>query len=301
MGGLCQPTVDTTPGYSSTVGGTQIPEWVSQAGQEIWGQAKSLAETPFQPFTGPRIAPFNADEQRGFDLTRSNVGKFQPLMDKAAGFIEQGGKAWGADAAQQYMNPYQQNVTDIAARELQRNFDISRRQQDATAASGGAFGGSRHGLLNAENERNRYRQMSDLYAQGQSAAYENAQRAFATDQARALSAGGAYGALAGQQQQIGYGDAAALANIGQAQRGLTQSSLDTAYKDYQEQREYPYRQLNFALGALKGTPYETQQYQQGTSVTPQLSTSPFGQTAGALGSLVGGYGLYDNFTNPTGA
>ena len=30
-----------------------------------------------------------------------------------------------------------------------------------------------------------------------------------------------------------------------------------AYGDYLEQRNYPQEQLNFALGALQGVPYET--------------------------------------------
>ena len=295
MGGMCAPTVDTTPGYTSTVGGTQIPEWVSQAGQEAWTQAKTLATQPFQPYTGPRIADFTADETKAFDLTRGNVGSYQPLMTEAGGYLSQAGKNWGAEAAEQYMNPYQQNVTDIAARELQRQFDISGRKGDTAAAAGGAFGGSRHGLLNAENERNRYRQMSDLYAQGQSAAYENAMRAFMGDQTRQLKAAELGTQMAGAQQAMGYTDAAAQEAIGKAQRDLDQASLDTAYGDYQEQREFPYRQINFALGALKGTPYETRTFQEGTGVTPQLSTSPFGQGAGALAGLVGAMGLWDRY------
>ena len=295
MGGMCAPTVDTTPGYSSTVGGTQIPEWVSQAGQEAFTQAKSLATQPFQPFTGPRIADFSAAEQTAFDMTRANQGSYQPLMDEAGTNLTQAAKSFDQAAADQYMNPYQQNVMDIAARNLNRQFDISRRQGDAAAAAGGAFGGSRHGLLNAENERNRMMQMSDMYAQGQSAAYENAQRAFMQDQARSLKAADLGTSMAGALQSMGYTDAAAMEAIGQKERELDQASLDTAYQDYLEQREFPYRQINFALGALKGTPYETRTFQEGTSVTPQLGTSQFGQGAGALASLVGALGLYGRY------
>lgn len=292
MGGQCEPTVDTTPGYSNTMSGSSLPEWVSQAGQELFGQAKSLAQTPYQPYTGPRIANFAGDEQAGFDATRANVGSFQPLMNQAGSFATQGGQQWGADAAQQYMNPFQQNVTDIAARELNRQADFQTKRDNAAASSAGSFGGARHGILNAENERNRNLALGDLYTRGQADAYTNAQRMFNADQSRSLAAGQLTGQLAGQQQQLGYGDAAALANIGQAQRGMEQASLDTAYKDYLEQREYPYRQVNFALGALKGTPYETQQYQNTESVTPQLGTSPFGQVAGGLTGLYGAAKLF---------
>ena len=134
-----------------------------------------------------------------------------------------------------------------------------------------------------------------MYAQGQSAAYENAQRAFMQDQARSLKAADLGTSMAGALQSMGYTDAAAMEAIGQKERELDQASLDTAYQDYLEQREFPYRQINFALGALKGTPYETRTFQEGTSVTPQLGTSQFGQGAGALASLVGALGLYGRY------
>ena len=101
--------------------------------------------------------------------------------------------------------------------------------------------------------------------------------------------------MAGALQSMGDTDAAAMEAIGQKERELDQASLDTAYQDYLEQREFPYRQINFALGALKGTPYETRTFQEGTSVTPQLGTSQFGQGAGALASLVGALGLYGRY------
>ena len=68
-------------------------------------------------------------------------------------------------------------------------------------------------------------------------------------------------------------------------------ALDLAYADYVEQREYPFAMSNFALGSLKGVPYDTRNYglEQGQQYiqTPSI----YGQTIGGLGSLAAAYKL----------
>jgi len=293
MGDLCQPTVDTTPGYSETVSGTDIPQWVSQGGQELFEQAKHLATQPYPGYDQQRIAGFAPRETQAFDMAAANVGSYQPYMNQAQTGLTQAMTQWGNAPAQQYMNPYQQNVTDIAAREYNRNMDIQQANLRGQATQGaGGFGGTRQAVLEAEMDRNRALGLSDLQLKGQAQAYDNAQRMFTADQSRMLQGAGLAPQIGASAQQLGLADAAAIENIGAKERGLEQQSLDTAYQDYLEQREYPFRQTNFAVGVLKGIPYETQSWGSQQSMTPQLGTSPFGQAAGALGGLVGAYQLY---------
>jgi hypothetical protein len=93
-------------------------------------------------------------------------------------------------AAQQYMSPYQQNVTDIAAREMQRQNQITQKAANLGSAAQGTYGGARQALLQAERESNLGQNMSDLYAKGQQAAFENAQKQFEADQQRRAAAQG---------------------------------------------------------------------------------------------------------------
>ena len=385
MGGLCQPTTTELPSHQNVVAGTEIPEWVSQAGQDVWANAQSLAQQPYQQYTGPRVAGLNQDEQAGINAVRDQSGLWQdPLanagsalggassalgqglsglspyqgainqglnmaqggqqdidaarggLDMATNAVMGGTQQWGQSAADQYMNPYTQNVTDIAAREMNRNYDMQRNIDNGAAAAGGAFGGSRHALLNAENERNRNLALGDVYAKGQAGAYNNAQQAFNADQARQLQGANIYqqgantslgvanqglnaantmfqgaGAgfagqdryLAGAQgygdiaqgysqlgatgQNLAYQDAGALQQMGQLQRDLTQRGYNTAYGDFQEQQAYPYQQTNFAIGALKGVPYDSRTFQNTNGVTTQLGASPLGQVAGATAGTIG--------------
>ena len=68
-------------------------------------------------------------------------------------------------------------------------------------------------------------------------------------------------------------------------------ALDLAYADFVEQREYPFQMVNYAMGALKGVPYETTQtsLQQGQQYIQ--TPSVYGQTIGGLGALGSAYFL----------
>tara|TARA_R110000803_G_scaffold97604_1_gene165718 strand:+ start:796 stop:1671 length:876 start_codon:yes stop_codon:yes gene_type:complete len=287
MGGLCSSDTVNTPSSTSTVSNTSIPTWVSEGGERLFNQASALAERPFEAYTGPRVADFTPDTQSAFAGVRANQGAYQPQLAEAGALTTQAGKSFDQAAYEQYANPFQQNVTDMAGREMNRQYDQALLGQNAQAQQAGAFGGSRHGILNAENERNRMQNMADLQFRGAQQGFQNAQQMFGTDQARALQAGSQAGQLGSLQSQMGYQDAQALQGIGSQQQALEQQSVDAAYGDYLEQREYPFRQTNFALGALRGTPYETRTTSTGSGTSTQLAPSILGQAGGALGALGG--------------
>ena len=86
-------------------------------------------------------------------------------------------------------------------------------------------------------------------------------------------------------------EAQGLIGAGEAERTLDQQALEMAYRDYVEQREYPYTALNFALGALKGLPYETREFTMQRGGKFIETPSVYGQTMGGLGALATAYKL----------
>ena len=84
--------------------------------------------------------------------------------------------------------------------------------------------------------------------------------------------------------------AAGLISTGEARRRLDQMALDMAYSDYTDQRNYPQQMVNFALGALQGTPYNTTNYSQTMQQQYAAQPSIYGQAIGALGTGLGIYG-----------
>lgn len=93
---------------------------------------------------------------------------FRDAMDFQAGQI-------GQTDLSQYMNPYQQQVIDNATRDMNRARQMARGDIAGRAAAAGAFGGARHGLVEAENNRNFAQAVADMTAQQRAASFDNAQ------------------------------------------------------------------------------------------------------------------------------
>jgi hypothetical protein len=137
---------------------------------------------------------------------------------------------------EQYMSPYQQNVTDIALREAQRQDDISRQTRNAMAVRSGAFGGARQGIVESEAARNLAQLKSDIQSKGLQEGYASAQQQFNTEQQARLAAqqanqqaGLTVGAqnLGAQQatKQLGFGAdlQVAMANLSSQQQANVQN------------------------------------------------------------------------------
>lgn len=100
------------------------------------------------------------------------ANQFQGPGAYQTGQISTGLGALGS--VQDYINPYTQNVTDIAAREARRQSDITQAAQQAKYAQAGGFGGSRDAIMRAEMARNLGLQIGDIQEKGSQAAYESA-------------------------------------------------------------------------------------------------------------------------------
>jgi hypothetical protein len=215
--------------------------------------------TPYSQDPNAYIAGFSPMQQQAFQGA-ANMG-VTPETGMAAGMAGAAGMGalntqynpmmaygqnFGQGAADYYMNPYQQNVTDIAKREAARQSGIQGTQQQAQATQSGAFGGARDAIMRAERERNLGQQMGDIQAQGSNAAFTNAQQQFNADQARQMAAQQAnigqqqFGANLGMQGlQTGLNAAGQLGQLGQnvygQQMGINQ--LQNQYGGQQHQLE----------------------------------------------------------------
>jgi hypothetical protein len=138
--------------------------------------------------------------------------------------------------------------------------------------------------------RSRY----DAERQARFGAQDAARSAFETEEASRLRATEALQGFAPLTQALSDQAAAGLFTSGQAQRELDQRALDMAYADYVEQREYPYEQINYALGVLQGTPYDTKNISLTQGQQFIQSPSIYGQTIGGLGALGSAYFMSRN-------
>jgi hypothetical protein len=205
--------------------------------------------------------------------------------------------------------------TDRAARAATENTMRNRFTQDQQSRFGaedvmrGQFMEDRQGRMSVEDTR-RAQAESDRAARfgaedvmygrygDQRAARFGAQEAmrtgFETDEASRIAQMNAYQNMAPLISDLQNQSAAGLISVGEAQRQLDQRALDLAYADYLDQKEYPYEQLNFAMGALSGTPYN--KINRGYNMSTKMSENPsvYAQTIAGLGSLGSAYGAYKN-------
>jgi hypothetical protein len=274
---------------------TDLPEWARGYAKDILAKGSALTDinkNPYQTYDKDRIAGFT-DLQKGAMEDARTMGPSAQLgtatnlagdvgrraMDTNYQAGQFSGGQFGGNEAQQYMNPYMQNVVDIQQREAQRQADIAGTQRGAQAVKSGAFGGSRQAIVDAEAARNLATQKGDIQAQGLNQSYQQAMAQFNADQARrmqadqlgeqsrqygaglglqglqtGLQAAGQLGQLGGQQFQQGLDINKLRSAYGGMEQAQTQKGLDVGYQNFLNQQNYPYKQLGFMSDLLRGTP-----------------------------------------------
>ena len=324
---------DSPPADTTTTQTMELPEWARGYAKDTLAKGAALTDinqNPYQQYGGQRIAGFQPMQQQAFESAAGmqpsqQVGLGSGIAGMAGlgalntnyqGRNFQGGQ-FDTQAAQEYMNPYTQNVVDYQKSQALRDFQIAQPMRQAQAVRQGAFGGSRSAIVDAEAQRTLNSQLQGIEATGQQAAFQNAQQQFNADQARRLQAqqmgeqSRQYGAglgmqglqtglqAAGQLGQLGqteYGQKMGITGLqsqfGQQQQQQAQRPLDMAYQDFINQQNYPYKQLGFMSDMIRGLPLG----QQSTQSVYQAPPSTL-QTVGALG--MGAYGLNQMYGSPS--
>lgn len=301
---------------------SDLPDWAKGYAQNVLAKGEALTATPYQPYTQQRIAGFTPLQEQAFQgaaqlgptgQTAMGSGLAAAAGAGALGTGYQAGRFSGGQftpgAAQAYMNPYVQSALAPQLELLQRQQGQQATQMAGQATQAGAFGGSRYGLAQAQQNLNNQLAQQNVIGQGYNTAFQQAQQQFNQDMARrlqaqqlgeqsrqfganlglqglqtGLQAAGTLGTLGQQQFAQQQGAIQAQSAAGAQEQALQQKSLDTAYQDYLTQLNYPYQQLSYMSNLIRGTPMgmntQSQVYQPG----------PTGmQTLGALG--LGAYGL----------
>lgn len=267
---------------------TVLPEWYTQYAKNVLSKAYSATSEPYQAYSAPRIAGFQPEQEQAFSGYKSSMGEYQPYIGASTAALGAGtGSFTAPGVAQQYMNPYIQNVVSgigaMAGRNLSENILPAVNR---TFIGGGTFGGSR----SAEFTQRAIRDAQAAALQQQVGAltegYKTAADLYGAEAARKLEAAPRFAELGTQAQQQRAKELAGLEAIGLQRQGLAQTSADLAYQDFERQRDYPYTQVE-RLAAIGGQP-------RATGAGTETTTGP-GQskTAQIIGGLAAGVGLLD--------
>lgn len=267
---------------------TQVPDWLAQPLQRMYTSAENLITQPYPTYGGPRIAPFNADQNAAFMGIRDIPGMGMPQTLEGADWMRQAGLDWTQANQNAYMNPFMQAAINPTLQRLTENYQQRLQSLGGQAASNNAFGGARQALLENAAGRDYNREFSETMATGLANAYQSGMTQFNQDQNRRYQTGAGLGAIGQQLQNMGVTGYDALLRSGGVQRDLDQSNLDLAYNDFNQQRDWPYGQISWLNSILTGGP------NVGTVQTSTVNTPNPSGASSWLGAALGGIGLINN-------
>ena len=216
-----------------------LSPWVGDYVTNALGQGAALAQAPYQAYQGPLTAGASDLQQQAFaGASDIAMGGYTP-----GSFMG----SFGAEQANQYMNPYIQASLDPQLKELKRQSDIARLDDACRLTKAGAFGGSRQAIMESEGRRNLLDKQQDLIGQGYRTAFDTGASRFAADQAaqersRQFSA------------DFGLQSVKNLADLGAVERGITSEGLAADRAQFQEERDFAYKMPQYQLGLLSGLP-----------------------------------------------
>jgi hypothetical protein len=299
------------------------PGWYGT--KEVAQRAEELSRMPFQRYERSRIAPFSRPQNIGFDIAereatnpeygnvygqavgtvRNALGQnilpqLQPYLNQAI--------ANPTTAAQQYMNPYQEQVVnrigELGSRNLTENILPGVRDRFINA---GQYGSAGHQKFANRAVRDTQEAITGAQGQALQGGYNTALNTAVGQQERNLQAAqltgntqenqlrrqlaGAEGlqALGQGQQSQGLRTAGFISQLGGQQQQQAQNELTTQYQDWQNEMAYPHEQLKQFAEIQRGLPVTGYQQYKTSNPIATPGASPWTQGAGLVAGLTGAF------------
>lgn len=248
-----------------------LPAYAQKYGEGFLQRAQQVADSPYQAYTGQRVADFAPWQQQAFQAQAQRAMSGSPVMNAANSQLQ--GTISGANLNG---NPHLQSQIDQAQGDLARNWNnVQKPAWDTSMQRSGSFGNS--GIMQANQEAQRMMQ-ENMGRIGADMRFQN------------------YGMERGYQQQAlgmapafaqqDYNDINQLQQAGAAYQGQNQKLLDSGYQQFLESRNFPREQLDVfgnALGRIQGN--------TSTTTSPGTSTG-----SSVIGGLLTGSALYKMLT-----
>lgn len=168
--------------------------------------------------------------------------------------VGQGMTQTAAGGMAAYQNPYQQQVIDATLRDIGGAQQTAMNQLGAQATQAGAFGGSRHGIAEAESNKAFNQQAIDAVSRMRQQGFNTALGASQADLQRQLGAAGQMAGLG--QQSFGYGQAIQNQQMqqGAMQQQQMQNLINAAKQQYAGYAGQPNQAMNTFMSGISGMP-----------------------------------------------
>lgn len=220
--------------------------WAAPYVTGMLAKGEALANQPYQAYGGPLTAGQSELQTQAFQ----GLGALNVPTTQMGGFTPT--SFTSGTTAQDFMSPYIGAALEPQIAEAQRQAEIQRVQNASRLGKAGAFGGSRQAIMESEGQRNLLRNLADIYGTGMQQAYTQGMGQFNVEQNRAQQAQdltNRFGLSALAAQQLGGG----------LQRDIEGQGIAADYAQFQEERDFPYKQVQYQQSLLQGLPIAAQE------------------------------------------
>jgi hypothetical protein len=266
-------SVDPLAGSKSGVEGSISPffgDYVS----EMLGRGQALGTQDYEAYTGPLTAGESDLQSAAF---QGLAGLTLPTDDMGiSGYQPRTFTDLSSEEQKEYMNPYLMQALQPQIDEARRQSEIDRLANASRLTQAGAFGGSRQAVIDAENQRALQANLAGITGRGYEQAYRDALNQFNREQDLDMTA----------QDKINlYGTEGIrrLADLGATQRGIESEGITADRLQFEEERDFPYKQVQYMQSLLQGMPVAAESY---SYIEPNMLSNILGG-AGGIMSLFG--------------
>jgi len=245
---------------------SSLSPWAGPYVTDMLGKGAALANTPYQAYQGPLTAGASGLQQQAFSGLANLTMPTNVMTSYTPGSFTTEG------TAQQYMSPYLQASLDPQLNAARRQAEIERVNMASRLGKAGAFGGGRQAIMESELSGALQRNLADITGRGYQTAYEQAANQFNTEEARRQAA-------AAQAQQYGLQALGAQMGAGATQRDIEQQGISADIAQFEQERDDPFKKVQYQQSLLQGLPISTQSYQY-------AEPSAFGSAMGGAGDIL---------------
>ena len=237
---------------------SSLSPWAGPYVTDVLGKGAALASTPYTAFGGPLTAGPSDLQNKAFQgigalgiPQATSMGSFtgsEYTPPTAANALTGATAAEGyfgpasGNVVQNYMNPYLEAALQPQYAQAVEDYGMAQNELQSRYANAGAYGGSRQGVAEGMLGGKALQNMSAITGRGYEQAYANAQDMFNKDRT--------YGLDALMQQ----------ADLGQVQRDIEGQGIAADIAQFKNERDFPYKQLQYQQSLLNDMPIETQSY-----------------------------------------
>ena len=211
---------------------------------DMLGKGQALSDMGYQAYTGPLTAGASDLQTQAFE----GIGSLNIPTDTMGAFTP---TTFGAEQASAYMNPYLEAALQPQMDAAIKQANIQRLGDASRLTQAGAYGGGRQAIMESEGVQNLMNTLSGISGRGYATAYDKAMDQFNKEQGFGLQAQEA-------ENKFGLAGLAAQAELGNIQRGIESEGVAADMAQFEEERQFPYKNVQFLQSLLSGLPISSQ-------------------------------------------